>query len=137
MSDQKLIGQLNRQLNREVTTCLRYLLQAASIRGAEHEKIRELYANEVPDELGHAQYLATQIVDLGGTPSLEPDLATPPDDVRVMLERDSVEEEQDVENYRQLATLAEDEGHFALKVRMEEHASDEGEHGRKLRRLLG
>ena len=137
MSKQEIIGALNDQLNREVSTFLRYLLQAASIRGAEKEKVREMYLEEVTDEVGHAQYLANQIALLGGRPSLQPDLTPPPGDVREMLERDASEENKDVRNYLRLAALAEKEGLIALKLRMEEQAGDEDEHGQEMRRLIG
>ena len=39
---EKLIDVLNQQLNREVTTFLRYMLQAASIKGAEYETVRAM-----------------------------------------------------------------------------------------------
>jgi bacterioferritin len=133
----ELIAKLNDQLNREVGTFLRYLLQAASIKGAQHEKVREMYAEEVTDEVGHAQYLANQIVMLGGTPKLSPDLAPPPTDVRAMLERDAAAESTDVKNYVHLATLAEKAGLVALRLKMEEQAGDEDEHGQEMRRLLG
>lgn len=133
----ELIDGLNQQLNREVTTFLRYMLQAASISGAEHEPVRDMYLAEVPDELGHAQYLANQIVLLGGTPTLDPDLTPPPSEVHEMLEADAEEEVADVKNYAKLASKAEQEGLFALKIKMEEQAADEDEHGYEMRRLLG
>jgi bacterioferritin len=135
-SDELLQG-LNAQLNREVTTFLRYMLQAASIKGAEYESVRDMYLEEVLDEVGHAQYLANQIRMLGGVPRLDPDLAAPPEDVRRMLEHDADQEIEDVRHYIRLAELAEKEGFFALKMQMEEQAADEGEHGQEMRRLLG
>jgi bacterioferritin len=137
MATQELIQGLNEQLNREVTTFLRYMLQAATIKGAQHEPIRAMYLAEVTDEVGHAQYLANQIVMLGSTPKLNPDLTPPPDDVERMLEHDIEEEKTDVSNYVRLAELAEQEGHFALKMVMEEQAADEDEHGQEMLRLLG
>ncbi|MCA9427253.1 MAG: ferritin-like domain-containing protein [Candidatus Omnitrophica bacterium] len=137
MGNQKLIQTLNEQLNREVSTFLRYMLQAASIKGEKHETAREMYLEEVGDEVGHAQYLANQIVMLGGMPKLEPDLTPPPSDVREMLERDSSEEANDVKNYIKLASLAEQEGLYALKMKMEDQAADEDEHGHEMKRLLG
>ncbi len=137
MANQELIDGLNRQLNREVSTFLRYMLQAASIKGAEYESVRSMYLAEVTDEMAHAQYLANQIVMLGGTPQLNPDLSAPPADVRQMLENDAGEEANDVKGYMRLASLAEQDGLFALKVKMEEQAADEDEHGHEMRRLLG
>lgn len=137
MARDELIKKLNEQVNREVTTFLRYMLQAASIKGVEFEPVREMYLEEVTDEVQHAQYLANQIVMLGGTPLLEPDLTPPPRDIRSMLKQDTLEEEKDVKNYMRLASLAEQEGLIALKMKMEEQAADEDEHGYEMRRLLG
>ena len=135
MSD--LIAKLNDQLNREVATFLRYMRQAASITGAENESVRQMYLAEVTDEVGHAQYLANQIEQLGGTPELSPDLSTPPEDVEDMLAADAAEEESDVKNYTRLAEMAEEQGLIALKVAMEEQAVDEDEHRQEMQRLLG
>ncbi len=137
MSNQELTVKLNEQLNREVTTFLRYMLQAASIKGSEWESVRTMYLSEVADEVGHAQYLANQIVVLGGTPKLQPQLTPPPSDVREMLTRDSQEEGTDVANYMALSAIAEQNGLIALKMKMEEQAADEDEHGQEMRRLLG
>jgi bacterioferritin len=135
--NEELVARLNDQLNREVGTFLRYMLQAASIRGAQSEKVREMYLEEVTDEVGHAQYLAGQICMLGGTPQLSPDLTPPPTDVRAMLQHDAEAEVMDVKNYVRLAALAEQAGLIALKLKMEEQAGDEDEHGQEMRRLLG
>jgi bacterioferritin len=96
-----------------------------------------MYLSEVADEVGHAQYLANQIVVLGGVPKLQPQLTPPPKDVREMLTCDSQEEQTDVKNYMALAAIAEQNGLIALKMKMEEQAADEDEHGQQMRRLLG
>lgn len=136
MPDQELIDGLNDQLNREVTTFLRYMLQAASITGARNEPVRDMYLEEVMDEVQHAQYLANQIVSLGGTPALDPDLTPPPVDVAEMLEADAAAEIEDVQHYTRLAELAEAEGLMALKMAMEDQAADEDEHRQEMKRLL-
>lgn len=136
-NNQELIQCLNQALNREVSTFLRYLLQAASIRGAEWDSVRTMYLEEVLDEVGHAQYLADKIVMLGGTPKLEPDLTPPPKDASAMLKRDAEEELIDVKGYIRLAGLAEKAGLPHLKMKMEEQAADEAEHAEEMNRLLG
>ncbi len=137
MSNQKLIDGLIHALNREVATFLRYLLQAAQIKGARWESVRAMYESEVQDEVGHAQYLANIIVMLGGTPKLAPDLAPPPDDVAEMLEHDIEQEGMDVAHYMKLAALADKEGLIDVKLKMEEQAGDEAQHARNMRRMLG
>jgi bacterioferritin len=96
-----------------------------------------MYLSEVPDEMGHAQYLANKIVMLGGTPKLDPDLTPPPSDVRTMLENDIAEEQKDVEGYTKLAQMAEEEGLADLKMTMEDQAADEAGHAEEMQRLLG
>ncbi len=137
MTHDKLIQDLNQQLNREVTTFLRYMLQAAAIKGAAHEPVRQMYLAEVGDEVGHAQYLANQIRLLGGTPVLKPDLSAPPESVTAMLAADVEQERIDVANYVKLAAQAEAAGFYSLKMKMEEQAADEDEHSHEMRRLLG
>jgi bacterioferritin len=113
------------------------MLQAAGIKGAQWQHVRDMYRQEVTDEVGHAQYLADQIVMLGGVPKLAPDLSAPPSDVREMLICDIRAEQVDVQNYTQLARLAEQEGLFAFKMAMEEQAADEDNHRQEMQRLLG
>ncbi len=137
MANQELLNKLNDSLNREVSTFLRYMLQGASIKGAEWEAVRQMYLAEVADEVGHAQYLASKIVMLGGTPSLNPDLTSPPTDVKTMLQNDIAEEQADVAGYTELAELAEAEGLIDLKMKMEEQAADEAGHAESMQRLLG
>lgn len=136
MASKALIDGLNYALNREVSTFLRYMLQAATISGARWEAVRSKYLEEVQDELGHAQYLAIAIRDNGGTPKLAPDLTPPPDDVRAMLANDIEEEGKDVRHYVKLADLAEKEGLISLKIKMEEQAADEEQHALDMKRLL-
>ncbi|MCA9100710.1 MAG: ferritin-like domain-containing protein [Planctomycetales bacterium] len=137
MASAELIEGLNHALNREVSTFLRYMLQGASIKGAQWAPAREMYLGEVTDEVGHALYLAEKIVMLGGTPMLDPDLTPPPSDVRKMLENDIAQEQIDVKGYIKLAELADKEGLADLKLRMEDQAADEAGHAEAMQRLLG
>lgn len=137
MAKQELIDGLNYALNREVSTFLRYMLQAASIKGAEFQNVRSMYEAEVIDELGHAQYLSNQLVMLGAAPQLAPELTPPPSDVKTMLRNDIEQERLDVEHYTKLSHLAEGEGLIALKIKMEEQAADEDGHRQEMERLLG
>jgi bacterioferritin len=137
MASQELIDGLNHALNRELGTFVRYMLQAASIKGAQWESVRTLYQAEAPDEVGHAQYLTETIVRLGGTPKVAPDLTPPPSDVREMLRNDIEEEMADVSHYLKLADWAGRDGLVELKLKMEEQAADEDRHRQEMERLLG
>lgn len=136
-STEALIAGLNDQLNREITTFLRYMLQAAQVKGVSWEPVRDLYLSEVVDEVGHAQYLANQIIALGGTPKLAPDLTPPPADVCEMLRYDIDAEANDVAHYSHLAKMAGELCLPSLMMKMEEQAADEDEHRQTMQRLLG
>ncbi|MCB1221170.1 MAG: ferritin-like domain-containing protein [Planctomycetales bacterium] len=134
---EELIQGLNHALNREVSTFLRYMISAAKIKGIVNAPVRDMYAAEVKDEIGHATYLADKIVMLGGNPVLNPDLTPPADDVLEMLKYDIAQEKIDVEGYMKLAEMADREGLAELKLRMEDQAADEASHAEMMTRLLG
>jgi bacterioferritin len=135
MSKQALIEGLNEALNRELSTIIRYLLQGSTIRGRRNQLLRNMYRDEVRDEIGHAQYLVDKIVMLGGTAKVNPDLTPPPGDVEKIIENDLAKEESDIAHYKKLAQLAEQIGDIELKMQMEEQAADESRHADELRRM--
>jgi bacterioferritin len=134
MANEPLIEGLHEALNRELSTFIRYMLQGSFIRGRKNQSLREMYRDEVGDEIGHAQYLADMIVTLGGTPTVKPDL-TPPADVDKMIDNDLAKEESDVAHYKKLAALADQRGNVELKMKMEEQAADDSRHADELRQM--
>jgi bacterioferritin len=136
MSKETLIRGLNEDLAAEWGTIIRYTYQAGKAFGLLGAELRELFEEEVQDELGHAAFLTDVIVDLGGEPIIMPKEFPKPADLRSMLELDLQMELQDVENYTKHARLAEELGEVELKLKLEEMAADEAGHARELRRLL-
>lgn len=124
-------------MNREVSTLLRCMLQAASITEAEYKSIRELYMREVMEGMQHAQDLADQIEHLGEMPKLDPDLTPPPRDIKTMLARDTEYQRKDVRNYRRLSELAENGCLYFLKLKMEVRSGEKDLYGRIKHHLMG
>lgn len=54
-----------------------------------------------------------------------------------MLRRDANEEKREVRNHTRLAALAEEGGLAAPKLKLEEQAAGEDEHGQGMKRLIG
>jgi bacterioferritin len=135
MANEALILGLNEALNREFSTVIRYLLQGSIIRGRQNQSLRQMYRDEVRDEIGHAQYLADKIMALGATPSVKPDLTPPPTGIDKMIDNDLAKEESDIAHYKKLADLADKSGDIELKMKMEEQAADESHHADELRRM--
>jgi len=137
MSKEALIKGLQEALNREISTATRYLLQGAAIKGRQNEAVRDLYRAEVVDEIGHAQYLADKLAELGVKPLVSGDFSPIPDNVDEMIKNDIAAEEKDIFHYKKLAELAEAAGEIEIKLQMEEQAADESRHSQSLRRLQG
>ncbi|MFW6069383.1 MAG: ferritin-like domain-containing protein [Chloroflexota bacterium] len=133
---EELIKGLNEDLAAELGTVIRYTYQSSKATGFAGFELREILETEIQDELGHAAYLMDIIVDLGGEPTTEPQTFEKPDGLKAMLQLDMDMEEQDVENYKAHAAIAEELGMVDIQMRLEDMAADEAGHARELRRLL-
>ena len=69
MDKQTMIDKLNEDLASELAAIIQYTTYAAKATGPYRPQLTQFYLAEVPDELGHAQYLANKIVALGGEPT--------------------------------------------------------------------
>jgi len=136
MSKESLINGLNEDLAAELGTVIRYNYQAGKSFGLLGTELREMFEEEIKDELGHAKFLTDVIIDLGGEPVTTPKSFDKPEKLTDMLELDLKMEEDDVKNYLQHSKEAEDLGLIELKMKLEEIAADEAGHARELRRLL-
>lgn len=136
MTKESLINGLNEDLAAELGTVIRYNYQAGKSFGLLGTELREMFEEEIKDELGHAKFLTDVIIDLGGEPVTTPKSFDKPEKLTDMLELDLKMEEDDVKNYLQHSKEAEDLGLIELKMKLEEIAADEAGHARELRRLL-
>lgn len=131
-----LIKALNEDLAAEWGTVMRYTYQSAKAFGLIGVELREMFEEEIQDELGHAAFLTDVIVDLGGEPTTTPMEFGKPDDLKAMMELDLKMEEQDIANYTKHADMAGELGFPELEMRLEEMAADEAGHARELRRII-
>lgn len=97
-------------------------------------ELREMFAEEVEDELGHASFLIDVIVDLGGEPTTTPKQFAKPEGLKAMLELDLEIELEDVQSCMAHAGQAEELG--LVDLTLEEMAADEAGHARELRPLI-
>lgn len=135
-SKEDLIKGLNEDLSGELGTVIRYTFQASQCFGPAGMEVRELFEEEIPDELGHAAFLMDVIVDLGGEPTTEPKKFDKVKTLKGMIEQDIEMENGDVDAYMKHAAIAEELGLIGIQMKLEEIAADEANHGRELRRLL-
>ena len=106
MDREALIGKLNEDLAGELGAIIQYITYAAKATGPFRPQLTDFFLAEVPDEQGHARYLANKIVALGGEPTTEPRPVPAAGTNREMLEAVLEAERRAVRDYTQRATQA-------------------------------
>jgi bacterioferritin len=133
---QKLIDALNQDLAGELQAIIMYTTYSAQVTGPYRPQLVEFMRGEIPDELGHAQFLADKIVSLGGLPTTTPAPVPPAEDAREMLENILKAEYKAVSDYTARAEQARAAGEVGLSIRLEDMVTDETEHYEETKKLL-
>ena len=131
-----LLEGMNEDLAHEYAALIQYRTYASAVTGPYRQELREFFSTEIPDELGHAMFLADKIVALGGTPITGPAPVEITTDNRRMLEIALRAERDAVRRYQERAELADVLGETALKVRLEDMIVDETHHAEEISRIL-
>ena len=135
-SKQALIDGLNKDLAGELGAVIQYTTYAAVANGVHRPTLVGFFQGEIPDELGHAQFLANKIAALGGTPTTQPDPVKVGATNRELLELVLEAESRAIENYTERVSQAEAVGDIGLKVQLEDQIRDETNHREETMRLL-
>lgn len=137
MSDVKeLIDGMNEDLAAEYQAVIMYRTYASLVTGPYRREIRAFFESEIPDELGHAAFLADKIVALGGTPVTQSGPVPIPRTNREMLEVALQAEVDTIERYTKRIEQAEALGELSVKLQLENLVVDESSHRDDLRRML-
>ena len=132
----KLITGLNEDLRGEFQAVIMYRLYASMVQGPYRQELRAFFANEIPEELGHAQILADKIAALGGTPAAEPAPVRVVTDAKLMLETALQAEVETIDRYVQRRGEAERAGEHGLAAQFDDIIADETHHRDELRQML-
>ncbi|HYJ79059.1 MAG TPA: ferritin-like domain-containing protein [Longimicrobiaceae bacterium] len=137
MSDvSELIDGLNEDLAAEYQAVVMYRTYAALVSGPWRQELRAFFESEIPDELGHAAFLADRVVALGGTPSVSVAPIPVVTTAREMLENALQAEMDTIERYTRRIQQAEACGEISIKVQLENLIVDESGHRDDIRRML-
>jgi bacterioferritin len=136
ITKEQLIALLNEDLAREYQAVITYRTYASAVPGLQRQELREFFASEIPDELGHAEILADKIVAMGGQPETVPAKVKYTDDPRQMVENALADEEETVNRYVERREQAEACGEFGLAVQFDDLIADETKHRDELRMML-
>jgi bacterioferritin len=135
-TNQELIDGLNEDLSAEYQAVVMYRTYASLVSGPYRQELRSFFEMEIPDELGHAGFLADKIVALGGTPTTTVPPVPPAHDNRQMLELALAAEVETIERYTKRIDQAEAAGEIAVKIQLEDLIVDESKHRDDIRRML-
>ncbi len=136
MDAKTLIEHLNKDLADELAALIQYTTYAAKVTGPYRPQLVQFFLDEVPDEQGHAVFLANKIVALGGEPTTTPSPVKKASTNREMLEAVLEAESNAVKAYVERANQAEEFGDVGLVVQLEDMVRDETEHREETARML-
>jgi bacterioferritin len=132
----ELIAGLNQDLAAEYQAVVMYRTYAALVCGPWRQELRAFFEREIPDELGHAAFLADRVVALGGTPTVNVGPVPIPRDAREMLENALQAEVDTIERYTRRIQQADACGELSIRVQLENLVVDESTHRDEIRRML-
>ncbi len=132
----ELLDGLNEDLRGEFQAVIMYRLYASMVQGPWRQELRAFFANEIPEELGHAQILADKISSLGGTPAAEPSPVKVVKEAKAMLEAALAAEIETIDRYVQRRDQATAAGEHGLAVRFDDIIADETNHRDEIRQIL-
>jgi bacterioferritin len=132
----ELIDRLNEDLSGELGAVIQYTTYAAKATGPFRPQLNQFFLAEVPDELGHAHFLANKIVALGGEPTTKARAVPAASSNREMLEAVLEAERRAVGDYTQRAREADEFGDKGLAVQLEDMVRDESGHAEETERIL-
>lgn len=133
---QALIDGLNHDLAGEYQAVVMYTHYSAKLTGPYRRELRALFQAEIPDEQGHAQFLAEKIASLGGEPTTSPRPVPRADQPLEMLEQALAAEKLAIADYCERIGQAEAAGDIGLKINLENQVADETRHKEEIERIL-
>jgi bacterioferritin len=136
MDKQEMIRALNEDLAGELGAIIQYITYAAKATGPYRPQLSAFFLGEVPDEQGHAQFLANKIVALGGEPTTKARDVPAAKTNHEMVEAVRQAEKRAVTDYTKRAREAEDFGDKGLVVALDDIVNDETGHLEETERLL-
>ena len=100
ITKEKLLQELNKDLEWEFAAAVQYVQHAAVLTGAQYEGIKKELLIHSQEEMQHAIVLAEQIDFLGGTPSIDVEQRDVATNAATMLQQDLTGEDNAINRYK-------------------------------------
>jgi bacterioferritin len=137
ISKEKLIEELNKDLEWEYAAAVQYIQHASVLTGALYEGIKKELIIHSQEEMQHAVMLSEQIDFLGGVPTIDVEQRDLAEDAKTMLEQDLAGEDNAIMRYKERIHQAEELQEYGLRRVLEDILIQEEEHKRDLLDALG
>jgi bacterioferritin len=132
----KLLDGLNEDLRGEFQAVIMYRLYASMVQGPYRQELRAFFANEIPEELMHAQILADKISAMGGTPAAEAAPVRVVPEAKQMLQAALEAEVETIDRYVRRRAQAEAAKEYGLAAQFDDIIADETHHRDELQQML-
>lgn len=136
MDKKALIDALNSDLASEFQAVIMYTVYSSIVTGPYRPQLVQFMQGEIPDELGHAQFLADKIAVLGGVPTTKPDPVPAAETPKEMLENILKAEQKAINQYSEHSEQALAAGDLGLSVQLETMVQDETGHYEETKKIL-
>jgi len=137
VSIEKLIAELNKDLEWEYAAAVQYVQHASMITGPQYEGIKKELLIHATEEMAHAVMLSEQITFLGGVPTIDVEKREIAEDAKTMLTQDLAGEDNAIVRYKERIRQAEELQEYGLRRVLEDILIQEEEHKRDLQDALG
>lgn len=125
---QELLNLLNDAIAREIQVSIQYMWQHIQWVGVKAFAVKEEFRNISIDEMKHAEVIAERLFYLGGIPTTKPTPINVGSNLKEMLEQDVKDEENAIEMYKKIISIAEKEGDVTTAEIFRDILEDEEEH---------
>jgi bacterioferritin len=137
IAKEKLLEELNKDLEWEYAAAIQYVQHAAVITGAKYESIAKELLVHSQEEMQHAVMVAEQIDFLGGTPTVDVERRDVSKDSLEMLKQVLWGEDNAINRYKERIAQAEQLKEYGLRRVLEDILIQEEEHKRDLLTAVG
>ncbi len=136
ITKEKLLAELNKDLEWEYAAAIQYVQHAATMTGAQYESIQKELLVHSQEEMQHAVMLSEQIDYLGGIPTIDVEKREIASDTLEMLKQDMKGEETAIKRYKERIAQAESLREYGLRRILEDILIQEEEHKRDLQTVV-
>ena len=135
MDKKKVIDQLNKAIELELTGAMWYLASSFNVFGFTRLVIVGFLREQATESIGHATKLGEKVVDLGGTPVVKVGEKKPTKgSVKKILEESLAHEQRAVDHYASMVSLVADD--VVMDAFVREFVVEESEHVAGVAKML-